>query len=416
MKRVVIARRVLLRGGLAGLAALMTPPLAGGCSSEESGSGGSGGAAGGGGAGGSGGGGAPALSSRISSIGALGEPDANGVRLPDGFTARVIAQAGKQVLPDKPYVWHAAPDGGATYATEDGGWIYVSNSEIPLAGGVGAVRFDKDGALVDAYSILTGSSVNCAGGKTPWGTWITCEEVPKGKIFECDPTGAATAQPFPAVGVFKHEAVAVDPATGQIYLSEDEGDGRFYRFTPSSVNNGRSDLTAGKLEVCELAPDGGVTWHEVPDPSYSGSTPTREQVAASTVFEGGEGLAYHDGVVYLSTKGDGRVWSFDIAEQKMTVLYDAQTAADPILTGVDNLTVTCCGDVLVAEDGGDMQIVAILPDGSLKALVQLMGHDGSEITGPAFDPSGTRLYFSSQRAPGGGITYEVTGPFHQPAG
>jgi secreted PhoX family phosphatase len=79
------------------------------------------------------------------------------------------------------------------------------------------------------------------------------------------------------------------------------------------------------------------------------------------------------------------------------------------------LTLSCCGDVLVAEDGGDMQVVAILPDGTLKPLLQVTGHSGSEITGPAFDPSGTRLYFSSQRGPSGGVTYEVTGPFHLPA-
>ena len=96
------------------------------------------------------------------------------------------------------------------------------------------------------------------------------------------------------------------------------------------------------------------------------------------------------------------------------MLYDRATAANQVLRGVDNLTVTCCGDVLVAEDGDDMQIVVILPDGTLKVLVQIEGHADSEITGPAFDPSGTRLYFSSQRAPGGAMTFEVTGPFHSP--
>ena len=86
------------------------------------------------------------------------------------------------------------------------------------------------------------------------------------------------------------------------------------------------------------------------------------------------------------------------------------------LYGVDNLTVTACGDVLVAEDGGQMRIVAVQPDGSLVPLMQLEGQDKSEITGPAFDPSGTRLYFSSQRGQGllSGITYEITGPFHEP--
>ena len=73
------------------------------------------------------------------------------------------------------------------------------------------------------------------------------------------------------------------------------------------------------------------------------------------------------------------------------------------------------GDVLVAEDGGDNQICSIAPDREPVPIVHLIGHDGSEITGPAFDPSGTRLYFSSQRGETGqsedGVTYEVTGPF-----
>ena len=117
-------------------------------------------------------------------------------------------------------------------------------------------------------------------------------------------------------------------------------------------------------------------------------------------------------MIYFSTKGDDRVWAYHVATAKLDVFYDAAKITDPILKGVDALTVTCCGDILVAEDGDDMQVVAILPDGSTKPLVQVMGHDGSEVTGLAFDPSGKRLYFSSQRGPAGGVTYEVTGPFH----
>ena len=78
------------------------------------------------------------------------------------------------------------------------------------------------------------------------------------------------------------------------------------------------------------------------------------------------------------------------------------------------MTVSQGGDVLVAEDHGDMQIVAITPDGELVPLVQVVGHDFSEVAGPAFDPSGTRLYFSSQRGEGTtgiGVTYEISGSF-----
>jgi hypothetical protein len=76
--------------------------------------------------------------------------------------------------------------------------------------------------------------------------------------------------------------------------------------------------------------------------------------------------------------------------------------------------VTRSGDVIVAEDGGDLQLVLITPDRVVAPLLQVVGHEGSELAGPAFDPSGNRLYFSSQRGGRGpGITYEVTGPFRR---
>ena len=356
------------------------------------------------------------LRSLIDQIGPLGEPNADGVRLPAGFSVRIVARTGQEVLPGG-YVWHPWPDGGATFARFDGGWIYVSNSEIPVSGGVGALHFDADGVLVDAYRILEDTNVNCAGGPTPWGTWMSCEEVASGRVFETDPWGEEDPIERPGLGRFKHEAVTVDPVQGCVYLSEDESDGRFYRFVSGGVGaNGRLDLDDGELQVASVDSAGHVTWLPVPDPMFLGSTPTRLQVPEATVFDGGEGLWWFEGTVYLSTKGDNRVWAYDTENQTIRTIYDRATTPDPdALHGVDNLTVSACGDVLVAEDDGQMRIVAVLPSGELKPLVQIEGQSDSEITGPAFDPSGTRLYFSSQRGGGalGGITYEVTGPFHE---
>jgi hypothetical protein len=360
----------------------------------------------------------PPLRGRIADIGPLGPPDMNGVRLPPGFTSRVIARTGQRVGASD-YEWHLFPDGGATYATDDGGWIYVSNSETPLIppalkGGVGAVRFDREGRITSAYRILDNTSINCAGGKTPWNTWLSCEEFSWGRVWECDPWGERPAVPRPALGVFKHEAAAVDPRNAHVYLTEDERDGRFYRFIPRRRTTlGHPDLSDGVLEVAELR-DGRFIWHPVPDPLFVGEVPTREQVPVSTAFNGGEGAWWHDGTVFFTTKGDNKVWAYEIASGRVRVIYDARMHATPPLRGVDNLTVSCCGNVLVAEDGGTMQVVAVLPDGRVKPLVQVVGHDESEICGPAFDPSGTRLYFSSQRGPGGGWTFEVQGPFHEP--
>ena len=143
--------------------------------------------------------------------------------------------------------------------------------------------------------------------------------------------------------------------------------------------------------------------------------PTRRQVPESTVFRGGEGIVHDRGRLWVTTKGDGLVREYDLRTRRISVAYDP--AEDPVrqLTGVDNITVSRAGDLVVAEDGGNMELVMLTPGGVAAPLVRVLDQEGSELTGPAFDPSGRRLYFSSQRADGVGITYEVTGPFRRSA-
>ncbi|GKQ36360.1 PhoX family protein [Streptomyces sp. A012304] len=343
--------------------------------------------------------------------GALGAPDANGIRLPSGFTSRVIARSG-QTVPGTSYTWHNAPDGGACY-TDGAGWIYVSNSEISPSGGASAVRFSSTGTITSAYRILSGTRTNCAGGKTPWNTWLSCEEVDRGYVFETDPWGVKAAVRRDAMGRFKHEAAAADPVRQVIYLTEDVSDGCFYRFRPTTWG----DLSAGTLEVLVAGSgtSGPVTWSRVPDPT--GATATRNQVSGAKRFNGGEGCYYADGTCWFTTKGDNRVWQYDAAAQTLQLAYDDSlvTSGTAPLTGVDNVTGASSGDLFVAEDGGNMEICVITPDDVVAPFLRIDGQSASEITGPAFSPDGTRLYFSSQRgtsgSSSGGITYEVRGPF-----
>ena len=213
---------------------------------------------------------AAASSAPFASLETLGElqaPDANGVMLPPGFIARVVARSGEASVGLPGYTWHPAPDGGACFATPDNGWIYVSNSEMRSnAGGVGALRFNSNGDVIDAYPILTNTSINCAGGATPWGTWLSCEEFAQGQVYECDPFGRQAARVRPVLGSFKHEAVAVDMANQCLYLTEDEPDGALYRFRPAQA---LPYLDGGELEVAsinERADGTFIEWLPVSDP------------------------------------------------------------------------------------------------------------------------------------------------------
>lgn len=378
-----------------------------------------------------------------SPYGPLLEPDALGLRVPEGFTSRTIKQALQPIGPTTELAM-TFPDGAATFPTDDGGWILVSNSETPPpvdefnlspvalneTGGVQAIVFTADGTITDAYSILTGSRANCAGGETPWGTWLSCEEVDdptdpanSGKVFECDPTGAKPAVDLPLLGRFKHENATIDPDGERVYMSEDLGDGLFYRFTPTAY----PDLTDGVLEAALL--DGeAVTWLPIDDPTCAGGVPCRQQ-AAATPFDGGEGCVFDAGKVFLTTKGDDRVWMYDVVTGTMVVLYDAADFENPVLTGVDHIIVQAgTGNLVVAEDGNgsDFQAVMIRRDDfAVFPIMQMTGPQHgtpapppfdavpttSEVSGLAFNPAGDRLYFNSQRGLGLGITYEVAGPW-----
>ena len=144
---------------------------------------------------------------------------------------------------------------------------------------------------------------------------------------------------------------------------------------------------------------------------------TKDQVDGSKEFDGGEGCYYAGGTCWFTTKGDNRVWAYNAGSSSIDLTYDdSLVVGGPApLTGVDNVTRSSGGDLFVAEDGGNLEICIITPNGIVAPFLRVTGQNSSEITGPAFSPNGQRLYFSSQRgtsgSSSGGITYEVSGPF-----
>jgi secreted PhoX family phosphatase len=194
------------------------------------------------------------------------------------------------------------------------------------------------------------------------------------------------------MGVFRHEAVATDPERRMLYMTQDDDNGRFYRFTPARWE----DLTDGTLEAAREHDDGTVEW-------------VAADSGDATTYAGGEGIAYRDGRVLFTTKSDQRIRAYDVVTATMSVVVDGQ------IEGPDNIAFSAAGDLYVCEDVEQEQdLVLLAPDASVTSVLRLgPSHAESELAGVAFDPSGTRMYLSSQRVNGGGMTFEVTGPFRQ---
>jgi uncharacterized protein len=346
--------------------------------------------------------------------GPLGPPDEHGIRLPEGFSSRIVAR-GDEPVAATGYRWHVASDGMATFRRDDGGYVLVSNSET-IEGGASALRFDRDDQVEDAYRILSGTTQNCSGGGTPWGTWLSCEEVEDGRVWECDPSGRRRAVPHEAMGVFKHEAAAVDPRGRRVYLTEDLIDGGLYRYTPSDW----PDLSKGVLEIARVAGE-HVEWVKLPDP-LARRERTRRQVAGSLQLKRGEGIWLDGTTLYVSTTADHRVHAYDTRRERLTVIYDGLASRSAPLLRVDQMTGSPGGEIFVCEDIAteEIDMGVVDRDRRVSRFLAITGpqHERSEITGVTFDPSGRRMFFASQRAfsesellPGPGAVYQITGPF-----
>ena len=393
------------------------------------------------------------------------------LELPDGFTYTSFGWRGDRLADGR--VTPGAHDGMAAFAGAGGRVRLVRNHELDedlgafgaapafdarASGGTTTVEFDPAaGAFVSAWASLCGTVRNCAGGPTPWGSWLTCEETlveprpanrftrPHGYVFEVPADGTATAEPIAAMGRFVHEAVAVDPDTGIVYLTEDHGAAGFYRFVPAA----RGRLSAGgRLEM--LAVDARprldtrrgqrsgtsypVHWVPIDDPARPHRVARNgdaQGVSSQGVAQGAaifgrlEGAWSGGGAIYFDATsggdaGSGQIWEYTPASRQLRLVFESPGPA--VLNKPDNLTVSPRGGLAICEDGpGAVQrILGLTRDGRLFPFIrnhvvlngEKHGYRGDfrdrEFTGVTFSPDGRWMFFNVQTP---GITFAVTGPW-----
>lgn len=397
--------------------------------------------------------------------------------LPEGFSYTSFGWTGEAMADGTPTP--EMHDGMGVVAQDGDVLTLVRNHEIvfsgaPLggrpaydkraAGGATTLRFDAGrGEWLEARAGLAGTFANCAGGVTPWGSWLSCEEAvvdldgrlgPRfgnrrekleqthGWVFEVPASGNDDPQPLTALGRFRHEAVAVDPRDGIVYETEDNQPwSGIYRFVPDRPG----DLDAGTLQMMAVAGRADlsrdvprdtwldVAWVDIDDPQAghnagrldSAAVYTQGKRVGGTSFRRPEGCWFESGLVFLTdtTGGDagcGQVFAFDPVEQRIRLVFESPDRE--LLDHPDNVCATPGGGLLLCEDRprSVQRVSALTRDGELMHFAannlllqdEVKGHRGDfrykEWAGACFSPDGRWLFINIQ---GPGISFAITGPW-----
>jgi len=328
----------------------------------------------------------------------------------------------------------------------------------PFFGGVTKVVYDlKNKRMESDYLVLTGTAANCAGGSTPWGSWLTCEEQmlkpPQeaqkyhGFVFETPSasTGLIDAVPLKDMGRFAHEAAAVDPSSGIVYMTEDDRSGLFYRFLPKAngelrkggklqalvikgwksavTNNWPLDWGGSNPEIA-VGQEFDVEWIDMKKvTSPNGDLNRRGHAAGAAQFCRGEGMDFgirpgsNVGEVFFTcTQGGkartGQVWRYTPGGNadeggKLSLIYESQSADS--LDLCDNLALAPWGDIILCEDGlGSQYLRGLTPDGKIYDFAKNAHKDEAEFCGACFSPDGKTMFVNVQNP---GMTFAITGPW-----
>jgi secreted PhoX family phosphatase len=318
------------------------------------------------------------------------------------------------------------------------------------------VRLAPDGSatLVRDFVSLNGTIINCAGGPTPWGSWLTCEETTDGPaqgwgaqhgyIFEV-PAAAedeVEAVPLKAMGRFVHEAVAVDAETGIVYETEDRFLAGFYRFIPAqrgvlraggrlqmlAIEGRRNvDLSQGQRMGARLP----VVWVDIADPDRNSAWDSHG-VFAQGYDRGGarfsrlEGCWYGDRSIFFHATnggdaGRGQVWQYRVAGAdagELTLVFESPSAE--VLDSPDNVTVSPRGGIVICEDGsGEQYIRGLTRDGRIFDFAKNLANN-DEFAGACFSPDGRTLFLNIMGSTldagaSRGMTFAIWGPWQEGA-